>query len=260
MKNLILFFALVLMYSCDSNLVSSDLNSQEGVSISGSYSTMTTIGNHLYAVNTQTLTTFDISDRKHPVVIDKKDVGFRIETLFALEDVLFIGSQLSLHIFELNNERIPVRRSETEYIAFGQDVQPCDPVVSNRSNAFVTLSTDIANGNEGCGSRFSPVNELRIYNVQNLSSPQLENIIQMEEPKGLGLDGNLLFVCEAHNGVKVFDISDINDVRMIESFEGFDAYDLIPNKGVLLVVGPDTIHTFDYTNAHDIKAITVIDL
>ena len=63
----------------------------------------------------------------------------------------------------------------------------------------------------------------------------------MEHPKGVGIDGNTLFLCDDYAGLKVLDVSDPLNVQTIAHFENITTYDVIPLDGLLLVVGPDNI-------------------
>jgi len=77
----------------------------------------------------------------------------------------------------------------------------------------------------------------------------------MEDPKGIGLDGEHLFVCEKSQGLTVFELSNPINPNMIYKSDPFAAFDLIPANGLLMVVGPDTLHQFDYTDVGNIFKI-----
>ena len=73
--------------------------------------------------------------------------------------------------------------------------------------------------------------------------------MEMEEPKGMALVDNLLFVCEAENGLKVLDISDSNDYEIIYHYPSIRTFDVIPTGDILLVVGPESLFEFNYSDA-----------
>lgn len=258
MKHLTFLFLITIFVSCTTDFGGQSADDTSAPSINGSYTTMLTVGNRLYAVSTEELTTYDITNRKSPEVIDRQSVGFQIESLYHYDQVLFIGSQSSLHIFSLDGSGVPERRSETPYAEF-DGAQPCDPVVSNGEKAFVTLSSDVIERSE-CGLRSVLINELRVYDVTDLENPSLEVIMEMDQPKGLSLDGNLLFIALKKDGALILDVSNVHDIKTIKHFPGFDAFDLIARNGTLLVVGPKQIHTYDYNNVQDIKPLSVINL
>jgi hypothetical protein len=247
MKNLYLLFFGILIVSC-----TAEQNSEStAITQNGSYATMLTIGNKLYAINDRSLTTFDISVKNNPKQIDQKDVGFSIESLLSYNDLLIIGSSSFMHIYKLK-EGIPAKESSTSY----NNLAGCsyDPIVIKNNFAYVTISSAILSN---CNRR---TDELRTYDITDLKKPMLLNSVSLPRPKGLGIDGNLLFVCDENEGLKIFNIETQSEPKLFKEFKGFSAYDLIPNKGILLVSAKDKLMQYDYSNIADIKLISVIEL
>jgi len=186
-----------------------------------SYSSLLTLGDFMYQVNSTSIVTFDISNPAEPKEIDKQIVGFDIESISSFGGVLFIGSGEALHIFEVGNDGIPERRSQTNYSEFEEDQTPCDPVVSDGKHAFVTLSTSLFL-EEGPCNRAEPVNELRIYNVTDITKPEEVNRVEMNGPKGLAVDGDFLFVCDGVIGkgeLRQYDYSDITQMALLSTLD-----------------------------------------
>ena len=104
---------------------------------------------------------------------------------------------------------------------------------------------------------FRPILEdgMRIYDIADINNPVFVRTISMENPKGIALDGEHLFVCEKFNGLTVFELSNQENPELIYKSDEFGAFDLIPASGLLMVVGPDTLHQFDYTDINNIFKI-----
>lgn len=251
MKKLIILLTTCLAIgSCDSDLNDSQTN---GV-LSGSYANMLILDDFLYMINERELIAYSLKDPSSPVEIHKEELGFGIESMFIRGEVLFIGSASTLYIYSLGTDGIPSQISTTAYQNF-RDMCMRDPVVANESTAYVTLSTAVSSD-----CLRSDVNELRLYDIMDLSSPILVNSLEMEQPKGLGLDGDWLFVCEANDGLKVVDVSDPLDLKVINHFDGYRAFDVIPRSGHLLVVGPDSLYQYNYTDRNDMYLLSAMDL
>ena len=78
----------------------------------------------------------------------------------------------------------------------------------------------------------------------------------MDGPKGLGIDEDLLFICD--QGLKVFDKSDIRNLRELQYFD-IPANDVIPLNGVLMVVADDGLYQYDYSGS-ELTLLSKVDI
>jgi hypothetical protein len=245
----------MMLFSCsEDSLVFSDGES----AISGSYARMLSIGDFLYVLDYTNMVTLNVSNKEEPVFVQSQEVGDDIETIFFSGELLFIGSPSGLYIYTIQENGVPAFLSITPYEAQELWVA-CDPVVANDTLAFVTLSTSLEVENSGC-TRFVQVNELRIFDIKNPADPVLLSITQMEEPKGLALDDTLLFICEKSNGLRIFNVENPLQPLLIRSFFDFEAYDVIAYNGLLVLVGPNEIKQFDYSDPQNIEEISTLIL
>ena len=160
---------------------------------------LTIIDNYMYAVTTNQLKTVDISNANTPQITNTKNIGWQIETIYPFKNKLFIGSQTGMYIFDLSNPNNPVQG-----MMFGH-ARACDPVIADDNFAFITLHS----GNNRC---WTTNNELNVVNIQNLNSPSLLKTYSLTNPKGLSKQGNILFICDGNDGLKVFDATDPNNI------------------------------------------------
>lgn len=248
----IIYFSLIslFLWSCTSESADS-FNS----TITGSYATLLTVGDFLYAINDSELTTFDISTTEDPMKVSIQDVGFDVENIFHQNGVLFIGSSSALHIFEIREDGIPKRVSQTDYELLEVWCSN-DPVIVKGDYAYVTLSTTRINE---C-NRFQNQNELRVYDVSDPSNPKLEFTEFVEFPKGLTIRDNTLFVCLEQSGFVMYDISVPNAPEFFNSELGFPAYDIIAKDDLLMVVSPEELRQYDISDVNDIIYLSSIDL
>jgi len=192
------------------------------------------------------LKTVDISTASDMAVVDSIDVPRNMETLFRLQNNLFVGTTTGMLIFDLVNPKKPVQISSYDHIT------ACDPVVVDGQYAYVTLRTGNMCNN---GS-----NLLEVIDISSIKNPYLVKSYPMFNPHGLGTDGNLLFVCDGTAGLKIYDKS--NPLAIITSqiahYPDFDTYDVIPMNGILMLVGKGGIYQYDYSNPENIVQISHI--
>lgn len=221
---------------------------ESGTGIGGSFARFTIVEDYLYTVDQFNLRVFDIAQVDCPEFRNEVPVGWGIETIFPLKDKLFIGSNNGLFIYDVANPLFPIQLSVFEH------ARACDPVYVQGDIAFVTLR-----GGTVCEGF---TNQLDVINVANLEAPRLLHSYPMENPHGLAIRGEELYLCEGEFGFKTFDISDLStiDENLLNHKKDFNTYDVIavPNKQVVMVVGDDGFYQFDTSDPKDLKELSLI--
>lgn len=226
--------------------------------VAGSYARSMIVGNFLYLIDEENIRTLSLENPDLPELINEQVIGDRIESIFNLDNRLFIGSGSGLYLYTINDNGIPEFSSTFSYDIF--PIYPCDPVVANDSFAYVTLNSDFRSNICGGGTAINEVNSLEIFDITDFTAPQLIAEYEMVEPKGVGLDGKTLFICDNEAGLKVYDVEDPLAIELIAHFDDFVTYDVIPLNGLLLVVGPDSVHQFDYSDLNNITRVSIINI
>jgi len=234
MKSLIIisvFFISILSFSC--NKTSSDSSSFSQNGQNGSLTRFLLVNNYLYTISNDALSVYNVSNAANPVYKNIVHIGFSIQTVFAYQDKLFIGSSTDMYIYSIANPELPTKVSSVTYFVRGKD-----PVVARDSFAYSTVRNDFGNGGV-----------LNCFNIKNINQPQIVNIIPMFNPYGMGLKGSVLYACEADSGIKVFTIANpynpilSNTVRFNET-----AYDVIVTGNILVCYIQGGVSFFDITN------------
>ncbi|RYY59759.1 MAG: hypothetical protein EOO05_12285 [Chitinophagaceae bacterium] len=216
--------------------------------VGGSMARFTVSGNFLYTVSINSLSAIDISNPAEPVSKSVTRLAYGTETIFPFNNELFIGSQTGMYRFDLGNPAQP------REIGLFSHVQSCDPVIADEKYAYVTLRS----GNSCQG--FS--NQLDIINLEqaNANDPfQLLVTHQMTNPHGLGKDGDLLFICDGPDGLKVFDSKDIYHLRHLKTIP-MEAHDVILHNKRALVIAKDGVYQFNYANPANISLLSKVNL
>lgn len=209
-------------------LASNDSSTGQG----GSLARFNIVEDYLYAVDSHSINVFEISDLENPVDLEDVYAGFDIETLFHSGEHLFLGSMRGMYIYSIANPATP------EFVSEFQHGTACDPVVVDGDFAFVTLR-----GGNGCGALESG---LFIVDISNIYSPELAISYPMDEPYGLGVQDNKLFVCDGASGFKVYDKTDIENLISLNHFENIVTFDVIPLEENLLMVGDEVLYQYEY--------------
>jgi hypothetical protein len=215
---------------------------------SGSMARFSVYGSALYALNESELQTFDLSDISNPQFISANAINRVVETIFPMDEKLFIGTTTGMAIYGLDNPLNP------SFISDFNHVSSCDPVVVEDDVAYVTLRTG-----SNCGGW---VNQLDLLDVSNISSPSLIASYQMTNPHGLGINDNVLFICDGADGLKIYDATDKWNItaNQIAHFSDIQSYDVIPLESILLMIGEDGFFQYDYSDLENIQLISQIQV
>lgn len=199
--------------------------------VSGSISRFTTVGDYLYNIDYSDLHLFDISGET-PEKIADIHIGWQIETIYPYEDKLFFGAMDGMFIYDNSDPTNPT------FLSKYQHVTSCDPVVVKGDYAYVTLRSGSA-----CQGF---TNQMDIVNVSNPENPILEKTYQMQNPHGLAIYDNCLYVCEGEHGLKSFnvDFQDPTTVSLTATKTGIHALDVIALQNMLMVVGNDGFYQY----------------
>ncbi len=200
-------------------------------------------------------------------------VGGSMARFAISENTLYIVSNKDLHVFDITNGSVPVKKTvknmdfgiETifpyqNHLFIGANnglyiydnsnplnpvlltrynhVLSCDPVVVQGDYAYVTLR-----GGSTCRSWNGP-SSLDIIDIKNPSAPVLKSSFNLKEPYGLGVVGKKLFVCEGDNGLTLLNIAKPDSVYVLKRFTDIAAYDVIPIGNRLIVTGKQGLYQY----------------
>lgn len=219
-------------------------NFANGVGLAGSTARFAIWDHYLYTLESWELGVFDIQEG----MIHVRDLALTrsSETLYPTDGHLYIGTTTGMLIYNLSNPGSP------SFVSDYAHVTSCDPVVVQGDKAFVTLST----GRTCWGN----VNTLEVIDLVDITAPTLLHSFAMTNPKGLGLDGNTLFLCDGGDGLKVYDKTDLSSIssHLISQFGGITAADVIPTNQVLVMTSAEGIYQYSYADLQNIHQISLI--
>lgn len=216
------------------------------VGTNGSTSGFAIIDQYLYALaNGSYLNVVDISTVANPALANTLTLSGFYETIYPFENKLFMGASNGMYIYDLSDPSTPVKQGGFAH------VRTCDPVITDGKYAFVTLrSASACQGN---------TNELDILDVSNLNNPTLLKTYPLSNPSGLSKDGNLLFICDGKDGLKIYNASDISHLSLIKTIGNIEAGEVIAQNGNAILIATDGLYQYDYSDATNIHQVSKIN-
>ena len=173
-------------------------------------------------------------------------MAWGIETIYPFKNNLFIGSTTGMYIFNINNPDNPQQTGEFNH------VRSCDPVVADDNFAYVTLRS---------GSKCQGfTNQLEVLRLNNLVDPSLVKTYSMTNPHGLSKDGNLLFICDGKDGLKVYNSQKPDNLQLLSHLKGIETYDVIAYNQVAIVVAKDGLYQYNYSDPANIRLLSKLTI
>lgn len=200
-------------------------------------------GHYLYTAVDDELAVIDIARRDTLDAVYALSIPSDIETIHAQGDYLYLGAQTGMHIYSLQNP------AEPAFIFTYEHIRSCDPVVVRGNRAYVTLRS-----NSACGG--GDRNTLEVIDIEDPHWPKLLKAYPLTAPRGLSIDGNLLFVCD--ESLKVFDVSSDTRARLLAETEVDAPYDVIASNGLATVTSAQGILQYRYGNGQGFTLVSTI--
>lgn len=206
----------------------------------GSMARFSLMNDRLYTVSRSDIKVFNISSASSPAYIKTVDAGaWDIETIYPFKNNLFIGSESGMFIYSATDPDNPVRTGQFAH------ARACDPVVADDNFAYVTLrSGTVCQG-------FT--NQMDVVNVTNVSAPSLLKSYPFTNPRGLSKDGDLIFLCDGNDGLKVLNAANAGNITHMKTIPGIETYDVIAFNSVAVMVAKDGLYFVDYSNTNNIR-------
>ncbi len=238
----------VLFNSLDAGMVGLSASSANAspTGISGSMARFALVNDYLYTVSSYALNTMSLAAPLQPLKVHTLNLGWGIETIYPFKDKLFIGSRTGMYICNLQSPAAPALSGTFIH------ANACDPVIADGNTAYVTLHSGTP-----CNTF---TNQLDVLDVTDIAAPVLTKTYQLTNPKGLGKDGNLLFICDGTTGVRVYNAANPAALVQVNTLPVEKAEDVIVYNGIALIVSPYGLYQYDYRNAADIKLLSKIEV
>lgn len=249
MKNRTKYFLplLLILAACGSDSEVAPSGGADVTGTGGSMARFTISGDYLYAVDQSKLVTFSIASPMEPAKVDEFQLDLGVETIFAMDTIVFVGTQTGMHMFDVTEGSRPGYLSNYEHIT------SCDPVVAQDTLAFVTLRSG--------SSCWNGSNQLDVIDIRDLRNPKLIKSYDMQNPHGLGVDGNHLFVSEGDYGLKVFEIGAGGELELIKFYNSIRSQDVIVRgDNLLMVVAQDGLFQYDYSDIRNIELLSQLKI
>lgn len=216
-------------------------------SVAGSMAAMVLMQDYMYAImEPHSVGAISVNNAADPELKNIFYAGFDLETIYPFDNKLFLGSSIGMFMYDLSNPENP-----TQLGSFSHG-RACDPVITDGEYAYVTLHSGSFCGGEA--------NELHVVDVKDLMNPHLTSTYQLTSPTGLSKDGNLLFVCDASSGVRIYDAATPTNLKQIKTINVKDGYDVIASNGHAIIIATNGLYQFDYRNIDAVTQISFFSL
>ncbi len=233
------------VYYATDNLQSAIGKSNSPLGTGGSMARFALINNYLYTVGDNDLNVFNVTNGDQPAFTGSVQVDWHVETIYPFENKLFVGSNNGMIMYDVQSSA-----SAPKKIGEFTHARACDPVIADDKYAYITLHS----GTECLGYN----NQLDVVQLNNFTDASLVKTYNLTSPHGLSKDGNLLFICDGTDGLKVFNASDANNIKLLKQIPGAETYDVIAYNKLAIVVASDGLYQYNYSDINNIHLLSKI--
>jgi len=220
----------------------SDVDFVPNTSTAGSMARFLPIDGYLYTINFSDLVLFQLAQNYKPNPWIRIDTQTQAETLFHLNDLLFVGSVNGMLMYDVADASDPLFINKIEHM------RSCDPVVADLDYAYVTLR-----GGTNC---FTDLNELQIIDIETPEDLQVVSQKALFNPHGLGIYEDHLIICDGSAGIKVLDVTDRSQPEIMTSYPIGFAYDVIIDYPNAMVVGEEMLFQYDLSDLPELTLLS----
>jgi len=156
--------------------------------------------NYLITAQSNQVNLYSLSDPTQPALEQTytSEDDLQLETISTYKaDMLIIGTNQGTFF---KDHSVP---GELDDVDFSELITSCDAIITQGNYMYVTIRSG-----QACSSinNSSNANKLLVYNTLQASQPVLEKSISINEPYGLDINGDQLFICN-DQGLLEFDIT-----------------------------------------------------
>jgi hypothetical protein len=208
----------------------------------------TITGDFLYALNLMNLNVLSLTNPLNPVEVNSINIGtIGPATLAPFKDDLFVGASYGATIYSLGNPN-----ALTAGTFFGP-ASACDAFSFKDNYVFVAKRS----GNK-C---YETGNQLCLVDITHIETPNYVQIFPMDNPHGLTIVGETLFLCEGEFGLKSFDITSPLelDQHLLDHETGLHALSVLildEQAKLLLVNADDGLYQYNFDNPANLKLLS----
>lgn len=206
----------------------------------------------LYTASTNQVKAFSLDDPAAPDLLGSEPMDRSLNRLFISDNLGIVNGNLNSGAFSINANGVPNTVHQDNGLFDG-----CSPIVANESHFFALINVIT-----GCGGSVSNNgNVLRIVpKALPLPSEASVTDIQVADPQGLALAGDLLFVADGLSGLKIFSIADLQNIQLLAQRSDLVAQRVQVSEGLLSLVTNDRLMVFDYANVAQLQLLSEIPL
>ncbi|SMF14576.1 LVIVD repeat-containing protein [Alteromonadaceae bacterium Bs31] len=211
----------------------------------GSLANMIIVDDYLYVISYDEVKTVSLADPSAPELVNTTAVNnWAMETLYYHNNALYIGTSVGVEILDITTRNSP------QVAGTFSHQWSCDPIVVQGEVAYSTLR------GRGCGGA---QNQLDILDVSDIYAPQLITSVEMSEPYGLAIDGNLLLVADGYSGLKRLNVADPANPIFMQGLGNYTLRDIIAVDGHAILQGVNSVIQVDYSDEESITVVSVLE-
>ncbi|MBN1107756.1 MAG: hypothetical protein JXR66_03800 [Bacteroidales bacterium] len=189
---------------------------------------------------------YTITDLLNPYTSGTEFYAYEVRTISVSDDKLLLGSTYASYFADLS---LPLSSQLPGYFYMAVC---CNPVIVCDTLLFLTSRSGTDCNNDS--------NILRVVGIGDINNPHILSSYTMSNPLGLAKVGEMLFVCDGTDGLRIYDASDpltLNE-NLLKTYPGILAYNALIINDILVLFTNDAIFQYDYSDIQNLTLLSSI--
>lgn len=243
MKKQIIFLMTIVLFLSSCSIDGGDFGDTsygDSNSINGSTSRFATYKNVMYTLDFNKIKIFSIDNPSDPILQNELTINDELETITIYQNHIYVGARRGVYAVDITNPLNPIVSSSIEHWIAK------DPVAITGKYIYST-TRDFNTG------------RLTIYEDRTNGNFIERNTIAIDQPYGIGIKDDFLFVCDDRNGIIIFNITNRENPLEVATYPSITSpRDVIILGDIMICSAKNEFHLLDIKDPVHPKLVSII--
>jgi len=195
------------------------------------------------------LRVYNIQNAANPILIQDINASYsdNVKSLFIYDEHLYLRSDYSATSYSLAIPESPERVGSNGFMS------SCTPILFYKTYMFASAAK-----NPECGYNSS---SLDLIDISNKSRPNMVKSYSFEDPRGMAIKDQLMYLCDGVKGLLILDISNPLNIQVLRTLDSIkNTFEAKIEGNTLFLNGSEAVYQYDCSDPLNLVLISKIEI